>query len=284
MDIRQRYFLENTPVRGECVQLTQSYQHILGLRTYPLGVQLLLGEMLAAICLLASTLKIQGRVSLQAQGSGALKWAMAECTDQGEVRGLAHLADDCQVDTVAEAFDLISGGVLFVNIEPTQGSRYQGIIALDQPNLSACLASYFDYSAQIPTLMSLTSNTTTAAGLLMQLLPMTDDERQSLDTDLWPRLQALMMTLKPTELTSLEPQEVIYRLFHEETVIAPAPDSMAFGCTCSSERCSEALMQVPREELLAIVHSEGAVNMDCQFCNSIYRYALADIELLLADD
>ncbi len=59
-----------------------------------LQFNILLGEMLSAIALLASTLKIKGRISLQIQASGTFKWAMAECTHLGEVRALADYEED----------------------------------------------------------------------------------------------------------------------------------------------------------------------------------------------
>ncbi len=90
-DLRQRFYIEDSPVRGEVVHLEETLQTILAQRDYAPAVQVLLGEMLSATALLASTLKIKGRISLQIQASGSFKWAMAECNHLGEVRALADL-------------------------------------------------------------------------------------------------------------------------------------------------------------------------------------------------
>ena len=57
-DLRQRFFIEDSPVRGEVVHLEEALQTILKQRDYVPAVQVLLGEMLCAAALLASTLNI----------------------------------------------------------------------------------------------------------------------------------------------------------------------------------------------------------------------------------
>ncbi|MEK5761251.1 Hsp33 family molecular chaperone HslO, partial [Acinetobacter variabilis] len=47
-DLRQRFYLENSPVRGEVVHLEEALQTILAQRPYAPAVQLLIGEMLSA--------------------------------------------------------------------------------------------------------------------------------------------------------------------------------------------------------------------------------------------
>jgi len=59
-DLRQRFYIENFPVRGEVVHLEEALQTILAQRDYMPAVKILLGEMLSATALLASTLKIKG--------------------------------------------------------------------------------------------------------------------------------------------------------------------------------------------------------------------------------
>jgi molecular chaperone Hsp33 len=81
------------------VRINDSLQTILQQKDYPVALQKLLGEMLVAASLLIGTLKIEGRLSIQLQNSGAatdpeqdsLTWAMAECDHQGHIRGLAEL-------------------------------------------------------------------------------------------------------------------------------------------------------------------------------------------------
>jgi molecular chaperone Hsp33 len=275
-DLRQRFFIESSPVRGEVVHLEQALQTILSQRPYAAAVQVLLGEMLSATALLASTLKIQGRISLQIQAQGTLKWAMAECTHLGEIRALADYEEDPRFQTASDSSTVLStllSPVLFINIEPEHGERYQGIVPLDQPTLAGCLMQYYDLSAQIPTRIVLASTAERSGGLLIQLLPRNSEEEQEwVDEDIWPRLKMLTETLKADELTSLDAQEILYRLYNEEEVRLPEVEKLSFGCTCSKDRCSDALIQIGESAVRETLEEQNPITMDCQFCNTRYTF------------
>ena len=276
-DLRQRFYIEDSPVRGEVVHLEETLQTILAQRDYAPAVQVLLGEMLSATALLASTLKIKGRISLQIQASGSFKWAMAECNHLGEVRALADYEADPRFNTADSSSTVLStliSPVLFINIEPEFGERYQGIVALDKPNLAGCLMQYYDLSAQIPTRIVLASSAQRAGGLLIQLLPRNSEEEQErVDQDLWPRLTMLTETLKIEELTDLESSEILYRLYNEEEVRLPEVEILKFGCTCSKERCAQALEQIGAEAVRETLEHQNPITMDCQFCNTQYSFS-----------
>ena len=276
-DLRQRFYIEDSPVRGEVVHLEETLQTILAQRDYAPAVQVLLGEMLSATALLASTLKIKGRISLQIQASGSFKWAMAECNHLGEVRALADYEADPRFNSAESSSTVLStlvSPVLFINIEPEFGERYQGIVALDKPNLAGCLMQYYDLSAQIPTRIVLASSAQRSGGLLIQLLPRNSEEEQErVDQDLWPRLTMLTETLKAEELTELDTSEILYRLYNEEDVRLPEVELLKFGCTCSKERCAHALEQIGVEAVRETLEHQNPITMDCQFCNTQYSFS-----------
>ncbi|PWB17508.1 Hsp33 family molecular chaperone HslO [Acinetobacter sp. AM] len=275
-DIRQRFYIEDCPVRGEVVHLEETLQTILAQRDYAQAVQILLGEMLSATALLASTLKIKGRISLQIQASGTFKWAMAECNHLGEVRALADYEEDLRFHAATDSSTVLkalSNPILFINIEPEFGERYQGIVPLDQPTLAGCLMQYYDLSAQIPTRIVLASTAQRSGGLLIQLLPrISEEEQQRIDEDLWPRLTMLTETLKIDELTDLDANEILYRLYNEEDVRLPEIEQLKFGCTCSKERCANALQQIGVEAVRETLEHQNPIAMDCQFCNTQYQF------------
>lgn len=275
-DLRQRFYIEDSPIRGEVVHLEESLQTILAQRDYAPAIQVLLGEMLSATALLASTLKIKGRISLQIQASGSLKWAMAECNHLGEVRALADYESDHLFDEVEDSstvFKTLVSPVLFINIEPEFGERYQGIVPLDKPDLASCLMQYYDLSAQLPTRITLASNGQRSGGLLIQLLPRNNEEEQRIvDEDSWPRITMLTSTLKKEELTDLSATEILYRLYNEEEVRLPEAEQLKFGCTCSKERCETALEQIGIDAVRETLEHQNPIAMDCQFCNTQYQF------------
>ncbi|MGC3818728.1 Hsp33 family molecular chaperone HslO [Acinetobacter sp. ANC 4216] len=275
-ELRQRFYIENCPIRGEVVHLESVLQTILAQRDYPQAIQILLGEMLSATALLASTLKIKGRISLQIQAAGTFKWAMAECNHLGQLRASADYEEDprfFQAENSSTVFNALVNPVLFINIEPEFGERYQGIIALEHDTLAGCLMQYYDLSAQIPTKIVLASTAERSGGLLIQLLPRnSEEEQQRVDEDLWPRLTMLTETLKAEELTDLEPTEILYRLYNEEDVRLPEAERLSFGCTCSKERCANALIQIGVEAVRETLEFQNPITMDCQFCSTRYTF------------
>ncbi|MEC5209954.1 molecular chaperone Hsp33 [Psychrobacter sp. PL15] len=298
-DLRQRFFIEDSPVRGDVVRLSRSYATTIAQKPYPEAIKRLLGEMLTAASLLIGTVKIDGHLSIQLQSSDSdslLNWAMAECDQDGIIRALASWKADSdeQVqawDSMTHANDAfaelgaVGQGVLFINIQPEGGEPYQGIVERSHDNLADCLAHYQKQSAQIPTLINLASDGLQAGGILVQLLPRRDDEEQEqVDTDLWPRLSVLTRTIKPEELTSLPTNELLYRLYNEEQVVLPEPVALAFGCTCSKQKCEMAIEQIGEAEALEICEEQdGAFEMDCGFCGEIYRFNKEDVAAIFAE-
>lgn len=275
-DLRQRFFIDHSPVRGEVVHLEQSLTTILAQRDYAPAIKILLGEMLSATALLASTLKIEGRISLQIQASGTLKWAMAECNHLGEVRALAEYETDARFDQADDSSTVLKTlvkPVLFINIEPDVGQRYQGVVPLEHDTLAECLMQYYDLSAQIATHIVLASNEQRSGGLLIQLLPRnSEEEQQRVDKDLWPRLTMLTNTLKAEELTDLSATDILYRLYNEEEVRLPEAEVLKFGCTCSKERCALALEQIGVQGVRETLEYQNPIDMNCQFCNTHYTF------------
>ncbi|SNT71464.1 Hsp33 family molecular chaperone HslO [Psychrobacter sp. LV10R520-6] len=298
-DVRQRFFIQGSPVRGDVVRLSRSYATAIAQRPYPEAIKRLLGEMLTAASLLIGTVKIDGRLSIQLQSSDSdslLNWAMAECDHNGIIRGLASWKADSdeQVqawENMASANDAFAElgaagqGLLFINIQPEDGDPYQSIVERSHDNLADCLAHYQKQSAQIPTLINLASDGLQAGGILVQLLPRRDDEEQEhVDNDLWPRLSVLTRTIKSKELTSLPATELLYRLYNEEEVVLPEAKALEFGCTCSTEKCETAIMQIGQDEMLEVCEEQGGqFEMDCGFCASVYKFNKQDITALFAE-
>ena len=287
---RQRFFIEHSAVRGDVVQLTDAYQTVIAQKAYPQAIKALLGEMLVSASLLIGTLKINGRLSIQLQSTPdePLSWAMAECDHTGAVRALAGFDPKSDVWAQAvssqDAFRQLGGGVLFINIHPERGEAYQGIVERVSDDLGECLAHYQKQSAQIPTIIKLATDDLTAGGMLVQLMPQTEEDKEK-DPDLWNRLSVLTSTIKANELTELPAGEILYRLYHEEEVVLPEEAPLHFACTCSQDKSAAAIIQLGEVEAeqAAIAHG-GTLVLDCGFCGAQYAFDAQAIAKLFADD
>ncbi|MCH4563426.1 Hsp33 family molecular chaperone HslO [Halomonas sp. EGI 63088] len=276
----QRFLFDNTNVRGEIVTLERAYAEVLERHEYPPVVNRLLGELLAAVALLTDMVKLDGTLSIEVRGQGTLALLMAESNPGGELRAIARLAEDRPIPGDDTGFrELLGQGQIMITIDPTEGHRYQGVVALDRDSLAGCLEDYFTQSEQLPTRLWLTADGARAGGLLLQRLP---DESMNRDADAWERTQQLAATLKSDELLGLEPLEVLRRLYHEETVRVFDPRALHFGCTCSRERIASALLTLGEQELREVLAEQGSIDTQCHFCHTRYHFPAAEIEALLA--
>ncbi len=279
-DSLQRFHFRDSPVRGELCQLTQSYREVLARHDYPLPVQVLLGQAMAAVALMASMLKLEGSLILQIQGDGPLSLLVAESNERGELRAIARY--DHEAVIAGDEWTALTGqGQLVLTIDPDEGQRYQGIVPLEGGSLAAALGHYFQQSEQLPTEFFLFADSQAAGGLMLQVLPGHDDGD---DPDLWPRSVNLAGTLRAEEVLALSIEEVLYRLYHEESIELFSAHPLAFKCTCSRARSENALRSIDMDELRAIVREQGGfIEVDCQFCHQRYRFDSVDVEQLAHD-
>ncbi|MCV2885797.1 Hsp33 family molecular chaperone HslO [Aestuariibacter sp. AA17] len=281
-DLLHRYLFNQANVRGELVQLQESYRAILDSYAYPPAIQQLLGELMAATSLLTATLKFEGDVSLQLQSEGAVRYAVINGTHDQKMRGVARW--DEQRQTLPDTFaDMFEKGILVITITPKEGERYQGVVALDKPTLAACIESYFEQSEQLATkvlLRARTGESPAAAGMLVQVLPTSSEATNAADRPEFDHLVKLTETLTDEELFTLPAQEVLYRLYHQEEVELFTPQEVRFQCTCSKERSAAALANVDKAELLDIIAEEGMIKMNCQYCHKEYTFDAIDVEAI----
>lgn len=292
IDCRQRFFIQNLPVRGDVVKLSDSFLTVIQQKPYPKALKALLGEMLVSASLLIATLKIDGKLSIQLQSineSSPLKFAMAECDHTGAVRALAGFSSEetnlwDKLKTSDEVLALLQDSVLFISIHPEFGDSYQSIVEKVSDNLAECLAHYQKQSAQIPTLIKLATNDTHASGILVQLLPQTQQDKDN-DPDLWDRLTALTDTIKNSELTDLPADEILYRLYHEEDVVLPDCTPIYFACTCSKEKSMGAIVQLGYNQAMQMLDVQhGDLVLDCGFCGKEYHFDGTAIKTIFGDN
>jgi len=280
----QRFIFTDTDIRGELVHLESSFADVLATHEYPPAVQQLLGEFIAAATLLSATLKFEGLLSIQAKGSGPISSIMAECTDEQQIRAIATLADESTVDLAqpADITTLLQGGVLAITIDPAKGQRYQSMVPLNGATLATCLDSYFAQSEQLPSRFWLACHQQRAAGMLLQILP-GDASATHPDSADWQHITTLAETLTTEELTDLDNQDLLYRLFHQEQVQLYPTSPVRFECSCSRERSITALCSLGQIEVARLFTEQEAVTIDCQFCHQTYHFSERDLPELFPE-
>ncbi|MEL0612195.1 Hsp33 family molecular chaperone HslO [Marinomonas arenicola] len=277
----QRFSFDNTNVRGEHVVLNSAYQEIIKRKNYPIGIEKLLGEFVAAIALLRDIIKIDGVLSIQAKGNGFLSTLMTECDELQNLRGIAQWDETQTVPDTISLKEVLEGGYLVITISPRNGQRYQGIVEIVGDTLAECLEQYFYQSEQLPSRVWLAANGAQSAGLFLQRLPA--EQAQSGDEDAWERFTHLAATVKDEELLGLDTETLLHRLYHEEEVRLYEPKALQFGCSCSRQRTLDAVISIGADEVRQLLIEQGAIQVDCQFCAEQYEFTAEDLVDQLGD-
>lgn len=273
-DQLHRYLFENVAVRGELVTVSETLEQVLTNHSYPQPVKNVLAELLVATSLLTATLKFAGDITVQLQGDGPMSLAVINGNNNQQLRGVARVQGD--IPENADLKTLVGNGYLVITIAPEEGERYQGVVGLEGDTLAACLEDYFLRSEQLPTRLIIRTGEhggkMAAGGILLQVMP-----AQNAQTTDFEHLATLTDTIKAEELFGLPANDVLWRLYHEEEVTVYEPQTVEFKCTCSRERCADALRTLPDEEVDSILADDGEIDMNCDYCGSHYVFNSMDI-------
>lgn len=291
--------LENQAVRGRAARLGMgSVNEILNRHDYPPEAARLLGEALTLAVLVASSLKFDGRLTVQAEGDGPVRLMVAEYSTNGNLRGYLRLDNEkwAKLEKINEGLgrphpaQAFGKGVLTMTIlqDNPHIQPYQGIVPLDGRSLAECAEHYFMQSEQVPTRVRIAvgqiqkageAPVWQAGGALIQRIA-GDDARGDTEDD-WNTAEILFQSVYDSELLDpdLSVGRVLYRLFHERGVRFESPTSVQDACTCSEERLRKTLESMPDEGLIEMAAEDNSSDLkaDCQFCGRKYRIPLTDV-------
>lgn len=308
MDKLHKFLFEGLPVRGMLVRLGTSWRELLSRRisvsdgghAFAPPVRALLGEMAAAGVLMQGNLKFNGALILQIHGDGPVKLAVAETQPDLSYRATAKVVGEVPAGARLEALLNVHGqGRCAITLDPLDrlpGQQpYQGVVPLhgDQreplQKLSEVLEHYMLQSEQLDTRLVLAANDEVAAGLLIQRLPMAgagnlasglgggaDEDHIGRNED-YNRIAMLAATLTPDELLTLRPEQVMHRLFWDETLRIFEPQTPRFACRCSRDRVAGMLRGLGMDEVNSLIAERGEAEVGCDFCGAVYRFDPVDV-------
>ncbi len=300
-----KFLFDGLPVRGMLVQLTDVWQEILKRRAanldtgaYPEPVRYLLGEMTAAAVLMQSNIKFNGALVMQIFGDGPLKLAVVEVQPNLSVRATAKVVGALDgAQTLSTMVNVKNEGRCAITLDPLTklpGQQpYQGVVPLFDDRrhkidkFSEVLQHYMLQSEQLDTTLVLAANDKTAAGLLIQRLPikgegnlaakasMADEDEIGRNED-YNRISILAASLKSEELLQLDADTILRRLFWEEKLIRLETLAPSFACSCSRNRVSNMIRSLGADEVESILSERNDVEVGCDFCGMQYRFDAVD--------
>jgi molecular chaperone Hsp33 len=163
--------------------------------------------------------------------------------------------------------------------------RTQGITPIEGESLSLAAEHYFQQSEQIPTRVRLAVGSVVtdegvgwrAGGALIQLIA--GDEARGSTEEAWDRSRALFQTLADDELldTTITPEVLLFRLFHEDGVRLEDALALVAQCRCSRERIAGVLTSFDPAERADMVEADGKIRVTCEYCATVYELAPEEI-------
>jgi len=291
-DLVQPFQIESSVLRGRLVRLGPLIDTILTRHDYPEAVALILGEAIALAVLLAGALKYEGIFTLQTKGNGPIGLVVADVTSAGAVRGYAQFDAEMLAQRLAKGGEgamlsvprLLGAGYLAFTVDQGEHTeRYQGIVELDGTSLAECAHHYFRQSEQIRAGIKLAIGRDAegkwrAGGMMLQRLPGDESEE---DDEGWRRAIVFLGSATSAELLdrAIAPNDLLFRLFHDDGVRSYPPHALAAKCRCSRERLEGVLGGMPAEDLIDMAQ-DGVLHLTCEFCNATYDFGLAAIMAL----
>jgi len=284
--------LPQVGLRGRLVRLDAASSRALGAHALPEQAARVAGEMLALSAILGTSLKLDGRLTVQTKSDGPLDLVTvdyygAEAGRPIGLRGFARL-DPARFAELPQpgSFDaLVGDGVLAITIEPRRGGQsYQGIVELAPSGVGASAETYFAQSEQLPTALRLAAGPVytpgsrephwRAGGIMLQATP---DGRGSEDD--WERLSTFLASVEDIELldVSLPAEQLLWRLFHEdETRVLPV-EPVTFRCDCNAERIVSVLRSYPQRDREGLADPDGVIRARCEFCGKVHEIGPAQL-------
>ncbi len=287
-------------VRGRLVRLGAVVDDILHRHAYPPAVSALLAEAVALTAMLGASLKFDGKFIFQTKTDGPVDMIVADYLAPGGVRGYARFDKD-KIEALESATQaqLIGNGHLAMTVDQGPGmERYQGIVPLDGNDLTAAAHTYFTQSEQIPTRLRLAAGPLLVRGhgverwragaIMVQHLPREGgssplpvhsgdgpggSEDQPAEHDDWVKARLLLDTVEAHEMLDpmLTPQQLLYRLYHEDGVTVYPGLPLKRHCTCSRASVAQLLQGFPPDDRTAMV-DDGKIEVTCEFCSTRYRF------------
>lgn len=162
---------------------------------------------------------------------------------------------------------------------------YTGVANIVTGEIAEDIASYYYYSEQTPSVVSLGVLVDTdlsiksAGGIFVQALPsISENEIVKLE-----KVVAKLPTVSSLFDEGLTPEEILEKYFSELDVEILETQDIEYYCDCSRERIEAGLISIGSAELKNIIEEDGEAEVICDFCRTRYHFEKEDLQKLLEE-
>ena len=256
-------------------------------RTLPV-VTAALGRLLSAGAIMGSMMKgDQDIVTISLKGDGPAGYITVTADSHGHVKGFPGNPNVDIPRKYAGKLDVgtaVGRGLLTVSYDLGLKEPYSGQVEIQTGEVAEDLAYYFTVSEQLPSAVGLgvmvdtDSSVKHAGGFIVQLLPDAPE-------DVIELLEKKLANLEPVTTMmeqGMTPEEMLLHIFEGVDIEFTERHDVKFYCDCSKEKVKRALAAISDKDLQDIVNDDEDIEVKCFFCNTAYKFSIADIKDILS--
>ena len=256
-------------------------------RTLPV-VTAALGRLLSAGAIMGSMMKgDKDIVTISLKGDGPAGYITVTADSHGHVKGFPGNPNVDIPRKYAGKLDVgaaVGRGLLTVSYDLGLKEPYSGQVEIQTGEVAEDLAYYFTVSDQLPSAVGLgvmvdtDSSVKHAGGFIVQLLPDAPE-------DVIELLEKKLANLEPVTTMmeqGMTPEDMLSYIFEGVDVEFTERHDVEFYCDCSKEKVKRALAAISDKDLQDIVNDDEDIEVKCFFCNTAYKFSIADIKDILS--
>ena len=256
-------------------------------RTLPV-VTAALGRLLSAGAIMGSMMKgDKDIVTVSLKGDGPAGYITVTADSHGHVKGFPGNPNVDIPRKYAGKLDVgaaVGRGLLTVSYDLGLKEPYSGQVEIQTGEVAEDLAYYFTVSEQLPSAVGLgvmvdtDSSVKHAGGFIVQLLPDAPE-------DVIELLEKKLANLEPVTTMmeqGMTPEEMLLHIFEGVDIEFTERHDVEFYCDCSKEKVKRALAAISDKDLQDIVNDGEDIEVKCYFCNTAYKFSIADIKDILS--
>ena len=246
------------------------------------------GRALTAASMMGNMQKVEnGSMTMQIKGGGPIGSMTVVSDPVGNVRGFVTEPNVPLVEKYPGKLDVGStvgvNGTLTIIRDLQMKEPYIGSVELVSGEIGDDVTAYFAQSEQTPTacalgvLVDTDCSVKVAGGYLIQLLPGAPDEVIDALEDGIKRAGAVTKMLED----GMTPEDILGQVCGSLGVVFMETTEVGYKCYCTRERVESALISLGEKELLEIAGEGEDFPVECQFCDTVYKFSPADIMALI---
>src|SRR5699024_6953238 len=244
-----------------------------------------MGRTLTITAMMGAMLKGDDRLTVKVEGDGPIGAIIADGNAQGEVRGYVsnpHVDFDLNDQGKLDVSRAVGAGNVSVTKDLGLKEFFTGNSPIVSGEISEDFTYYFAVSEQTPSavgagvLVNPDLSILASGGFVVQVMPGAGDERIDKLEQHIAELPAISTLIQEGHT----PEQILERLFGEAPFTILEKMDVNFHCQCSRERVETAIIGLGNDEIDAMIEEDHGAEVECHFCNEVYRLSEEDLRQL----